>query len=202
MGLETKCVAWLDGQVSEGKCQLETEHLSFRGEFKVTIPFGSIRHLNAAEGKLSVAFNAGTLILDLGPAAAKWAEKIKKPKSLIEKLGIKEAMKVSIQGIRDKEFLKQLKAKNVHTSKKLSKESDIILLQADSKRGLGSVQTAAKHLVQNGALWIIYPKGKEELKQDDIFKAGKSAGLVDVKVVSFSSTHTALKFVIPVSMRG
>jgi hypothetical protein len=27
--------------------------------------------------------------------------------------------------------------------------------------------------------------------------AGKTAGLVDVKVVSFSETHTAEKFVIP-----
>jgi hypothetical protein len=202
MGLETKCVAWLDGQVSEGKCQLETEHLSFRGEFKVTIPFASIRHLNAAEGKLSVAFNAGTLILDLGPAATKWAEKIKKPKSLLVKLGIKEGMKVIIHGIRDKEFFKQLKEKNVTASKKLSKQSDIILLQADSKKELEAVNSASKNLAPKGALWVIYPKGKEELKQDDVFKAGKSAGLVDVKVVSFSSTHTALKFVIPVSMRA
>ena len=202
MGLEAKCVAWLDGQVSEGKCQLETERLSFHGEFKVTIPLASIRHINAAEGKLSVAFNAGTLILDLGPAATKWAENIKNPKSLLEKLGIKEGMKVSVQGIRDKEFLKQLKEKKVAASKKLSKESAIILLLVDSKKELGSVDSAAKHLASNGALWIVYPKGKQELKQDDIFKAGKSAGLVDVKVVSFSSTHTALKFVIPVSMRG
>lgn len=201
MGLETECVAWLDGQVSEGKCQLESEHLSFRGEFKVTIPFGSIRHLNAAEGKLSVAFNAGTLILDLGPAAAKWAEKIKKPKSLLEKLGIKEGMKVSVQGIRDKEFLKQLKENNVHASKKFSKESDIIFLQTDSKKELEAVNSAAKNLASNGALWIVYPKGKDEIKQDDIFKAGKSVGLVDVKVVSFSPTHTALKFVIPVAFR-
>jgi bifunctional DNA-binding transcriptional regulator/antitoxin component of YhaV-PrlF toxin-antitoxin module len=202
MGLETKCVAWLDGQVSEGKCQLETEQLSFRGEFKVTVPFASIRHLHAAEGKLSVAFNAGTLILDLGPVATKWAEKIKKPKSLLEKLGIKEGMKITVQGIRDKEFLKQLKEKKVRGSKKLSKASDIILLQAHSKKELASVRSAAKHLASNGALWIVYPKGKDDIKQDDIFKAGKSAGLVDVKVVSFSSTHTALKFVIPVSMRA
>ena len=58
-----------------------------------------------------------------------------------------------------------------------------------------------KKIAPNGSLWIVYPKGNKELKQDDIFKAGKSAGLVDVKVVSFSSTHTALKFVIPVSKR-
>jgi hypothetical protein len=30
---------------------------------------------------------------------------------------------------------------------------------------------------------------------------GKSAGLVDVKVVRFSRTHTAEKFVIPVTRR-
>jgi hypothetical protein len=202
MGLETKCVAWLDGQVSEGKCQLETEQLSFRGEFKVTIPFASIRHLNAAEGKLSVAFNAGTLILDLGAAATKWADKIKKPKSLLEKLGIKDGMKVSVQGIRDKEFLKQLKEKKVGISKNLSKGTELIFLQVDSKNELDAVNSASKNLAPNGALWIVYPKGKDEIKQDDIFKAGKSASLVDVKVVSFSPTHTALKFVIPVSKRA
>jgi len=31
--------------------------------------------------------------------------------------------------------------------------------------------------------------------------AGKSAGLVDVKVVGFSPTHSALKFVTPVKDR-
>jgi hypothetical protein len=31
--------------------------------------------------------------------------------------------------------------------------------------------------------------------------AGKAAGLVDVKVVSFSATHTAEKFVIPIKDR-
>ena len=202
MGLETKCVAWLNGQVSEGKCQLESEHLSFRGEFKVSIPFASIRHLNAGEGKLSVAFNAGTLILDLGSAAAKWAEKIKKPKSLLEKLGIKDGMKVNVQGVRDKEFLKQLKQKKVDVTKKLSKGLELIFLQVDSKNELDDVNSTAKNLAPSGALWIVYPKGKDEIKQDDIFKAGKSAGLVDVKVVSFSPTHTALKFVIPVSKRA
>jgi hypothetical protein len=32
-------------------------------------------------------------------------------------------------------------------------------------------------------------------------KAGKAAGLVDVKVARFSDTHTAEKFVIPVRDR-
>jgi hypothetical protein len=32
-------------------------------------------------------------------------------------------------------------------------------------------------------------------------RAGKAAGLVDVKVVRFSEVHTAQKFVIPVANR-
>jgi hypothetical protein len=34
-----------------------------------------------------------------------------------------------------------------------------------------------------------------------VMAAGKAAGLVDVKVVGFSSTHTAQKFVIPLKNR-
>ncbi len=201
MGLEANCIAWLDGQVSEGKAQLESEQVIFRGEFKITVPFHSIRRLSESEGKLSIFFGAGTLVLDLGGLAPKWEHKIRNPKPLLDKLGVKPGMKVSVQGVRDAGFLKGLVQKDIQVSKKRAKMSDIIFLQVDSKSDLRFVHSAAKNLVQNGALWIIYPKGKQELKQKDIFKAGKSANLVDVKIVSFSSTYSALKFVIPVSMR-
>jgi hypothetical protein len=55
------------------------------------------------------------------------------------------------------------------------------------------------------ALWIVFPKGKpkapENIAERDVFSVGRAAGLKDVKVVGFSATHTALKFVIPVSKR-
>jgi hypothetical protein len=50
-------------------------------------------------------------------------------------------------------------------------------------------------------LWIVYPKGKSEIREIDVLAAGKAAGLVDVKVVAFSATHTALKFVRPKAKR-
>ena len=56
-------------------------------------------------------------------------------------------------------------------------------------------------LVPDGALWIVRPKGSGEISETDVMKAGKAAGLVDVKVVRFSDTHTAEKFVIPVARR-
>jgi hypothetical protein len=50
-------------------------------------------------------------------------------------------------------------------------------------------------------LWIVYPKGRQEIKEQHVLDAGKQVGLVDVKVVSFSATHTALKFVRPKAKR-
>ena len=54
---------------------------------------------------------------------------------------------------------------------------------------------------KTGALWVVYPKGQKHIAQNDVMAAAKSAGLVDVKVVSFSDTHTALKLMIPISRR-
>ncbi len=56
-------------------------------------------------------------------------------------------------------------------------------------------------LVPNGAIWIIRPKGRPDISERASMAAGKAAGLVDVKVVGFSGTHTAEKYVIPVAAR-
>ncbi len=53
----------------------------------------------------------------------------------------------------------------------------------------------------DGAIWIVRPKGRKEITEAETMAAGKRAGLVDVKVVSFSDVHTAEKFVIPVAKR-
>ena len=54
----------------------------------------------------------------------------------------------------------------------------------------------------DGVLWTLRPKGSKDLTESEMMRAGQAAGLVDVKVVSFSETLTAEKFVIPVAQRG
>ena len=48
-----------------------------------------------------------------------------------------------------------------------------------------------------GVLWVIYPKGVRTITENDVLAAGREAGRKDVKVASFSSTKTALKFIEP-----
>ena len=102
----------------------------------------------------------------------------------------------------DGDFVNHLRAqaKSFSHSKPL-KGSDLIFFGATKVAGLERVRKLAPSLTSAGALWIVYPKGKEEIKELQVFDAGKQAGLVDVKVVSFSPTHTALKFVRPKNKR-
>jgi len=71
----------------------------------------------------------------------------------------------------------------------------------DGKDGLGAAAKVRKKLEGAAALWVVYAKGKKEITESDVLDAGRKAGLKDVKVVGFSPTHTALKFVIPLEKR-
>jgi len=84
MGAESKCTVQYAGQRSEGKALLETDHLIFRGTFRLNIPRKSITTLDADAGTLRVTFPGGTAVFELGPSAAKWAEKIRNPTSTAE----------------------------------------------------------------------------------------------------------------------
>lgn len=84
---------------------------------------------------------------------------------------------------------------------KVAPDSDMIFLAADTTDDLSHMRALQASLKPNGAIWVIYPKGQKHITEGGVFAAGKQAGLVDIKVASFSRTHTALKFVIPVDRR-
>jgi hypothetical protein len=207
MGNEVKRRVRFGKQESEGKALLETSEIIFRGDFRLKIPFTAILSSKVVGDELQLQTSEGVVIFELGASTAqKWREKILHPKSRIEKLGIKPGMKVSLIGFenKDEEILKELQsAKAVMTPAKdgLQKECDCILLRTDTKQQLGQVAKIARKMLGAVALWIIYPKGQKHITEGDVFAAGHKAELTDIKVVGFSATHTALKFVIPVKKR-
>ncbi|HKT47916.1 MAG TPA: hypothetical protein VJP87_10370, partial [Candidatus Acidoferrales bacterium] len=81
------------------------------------------------------------------------------------------------------------------------KDSDLIFLAAEEKSKLESITRMTGLLQKDGAVWVVYPKGQKHITEIDVLSAGRKAGLKDVKVVGFSATHTALKFVVPLSKR-
>ena len=203
MGSEAACTARFKGKTAAGKARLETEILQFRGgEMKLAISIKQMSKVAARAGTLSVTFPAGTAAFDLGAAAPKWADKILHPPSRLVKLGAKPEWRAAAIGIEDADFLRELEGAVATLSiGRVTKDCDAIFFGANREADLVRLETLKASLKPSGALWIVRPKGRPEISEMAVMRAGRTAGLVDVKVVSFSSTHTAEKFVIPVANR-
>ncbi len=123
-------------------------------------------------------------------------------KPLIDKLGVRPGDLVSVLGVEDPAFRRALAARtdDVHDGRAAA-GSDWIFLLAPTTAALKRLPALRKRIHQAGAIWVVAPKGKGGLGYQPVLAGAKAAGLVDVKVVGFSKTHTALKLVIPVALR-
>jgi hypothetical protein len=202
VGSELKCTVRFGKEASEGRALLETSEVLFRGAFRLKIPFATIKSVKALNGELHLQTANGLAIFEIGPAAEKWREKILHPKTRLEKIGLKTGAKVSLIGSFDADFLLELKPLTAPVVKdKIAAGADTIFYAANSLKDLSSVAKITKSLKGATALWIVYPKGQKTITENDVIAAGRKAGLKDVKVVGFSPTHTALKFVLPLAKR-
>jgi hypothetical protein len=109
---------------------------------------------------------------------------------------------VALIAVGDKDFVQEVKrVTDDVTIGRAPAACDLIFFGAVSAKELVRLATLKTWMKPNGALWVIRPKGRPEISERAVMDAGKAAGLVDVKVVSFSETHTAEKFVIPLAAR-
>ena len=122
-------------------------------------------------------------------------------KPRLDRLGVKPGALVAIFGVEDKTFRSELKQRTANIAERPKKDSDLIFLAAADKAGLKPLKSLQKFLKPNGALWVVWPKGQPQLKENDIILAAIAAGLIDNKVVSFSATLSALRLVIPLARR-
>lgn len=203
MGSEAFCRVCYGNQVSRGRALLETAELLFRGDFRLKIAFRDIVSLSSEAGELRVGFGDGIAVFELGRDADAWAAKIRNPRGLMDKLGVKAGQRVSVLGVDDAAFLDELRARTeAVTSGTPAPDSDLVFYEADDVEDLASLAALRESLQRKGAIWVVSPKGKAaRLKDTDVMAAARAAGLVDTKVVAFSATHTALKLVIPVAKR-
>jgi hypothetical protein len=154
------------------------------------------------DGELRLQTKEGVAVFELGEAAGKWCEKILHPKSRNEKLGVKAGTKIRMIGEFDAKFRDEVKAAAKETAKeKNANEAETIFLAVSAREELTQLAKIAKAMRGAANLWIVYPKGQKTITENDVIGAGRKVGLKDVKVVGFSATHTALKFVIPLERR-
>ncbi len=202
MGQEAACTVRFEGKTHRGRALLEHDALIFRGDTRLIIPFKEIRAVVARAGTLRVTSPRGVAAFQVGAAAERWAERIRSPKSLIDKLGITPGARVAVLGVTDAAFWIQLRVRTGDIALARARPgTDAILLQVKAPRDLARLGPLHRRIKPDGAIWVVAPKGDPVVREADVLAGGKAAGLVDVKVAAFSPTHTAHKFVIPVARR-
>ena len=181
-----------------GKAYLETDHILFRGAERLKIFFKDLLSVTVQGGLLHLDFPGGPVSFELGAAAEKWAVKILHPPSRADKLGVKPGLTVRLVGQFDVDFLDDLQGVEIAAGRT---KTDLIFLAAEDRDALAQIPKLAAALKPAGALWVVYPKGVQLIREIEVLDAGRAAGLKDTKVAAFSTTHTALRFVIPLAAR-
>ncbi len=204
MGREASCGVRHGDEVSEGKALLETDEVVFRGAFRLRIPFRDMTRVEAADGRLEIDWAEGTSVFELGsPEAERWARHITNPPGLMDKLGVKPGARVAVLAVDDEDFWKDLRGRTDEISDGTpAGPCDVVVWGVENVAELAGVPAMEEWIRPDGALWMVWPKGRRELTENHIRDAAVAAGLVDVKVVRFSATHSALKLVIPKARRG
>lgn len=208
MGQELETPGRVDGKALQGTALLETDYVLFRPSAakdkaaRRKISFSRIQSLKVKDGWLRISHAGGSLELELGARAEKWAEKIRSPKSRLDKLGAAAGAAVTLTGAVDDVFRRELAARGCEIAERApARGATLVFHGAEVRKDLSRVKSLAARLAPAGALWVVYPKGQKQITENDVIASGRAAGLKDVKVVGFSPTHTALKFVIPLAGR-
>ena len=200
MGQETACTASTDGSRVEGRALLETDELLFRGDgVRLKIPYATVKAVRARDGLLEVDHDGRTTSFELGDKAARWADLIAHPKTVIDKLGVKPGQRVILRGLEADGFRADLAARGAELVD--DGDADHLFVAVETREDLAGLRGLVPLIARDGAVWTLRRKGRNDVTEADVREAGIAAGLVDVKVVRFSDTHTAEKFVIPVADR-
>jgi len=210
MGYETTCQVRVDdrsGTVREaqGKVLLETDELIVRGDARIRIPRHSIERVTRRDGLVSITAPNAIVTLTLGAdAALRWQKKLEEaPKRLIDKLDVQPNANVWLVGTIDRALEGELSERTSRVSRgRTATGCDVVFVAVDSETELDRVDRARGAIGDDGAIWVVHPKGPRGVADTTIFGRAKALGLAYTKVARISDTHTAEKLVLPRAARA
>jgi len=120
----------------------------------------------------------------------------------LDKLGVKPGARIGIVGLDDPAFLTELRERTGRvTNGRLPRNADMVFIYMDRRAHLAVLKKARPVIAPDGAVWVLWPKGRKSFREGDVRAFCLASGLVDIKVVAFSEALSGLKLVIPLRDR-
>ncbi|MES2155286.1 MAG: hypothetical protein V4510_09150 [bacterium] len=200
MGDEVAGTVTVGGQKVNVKGDFASDHVTFSGGRRGEVAYKLIDVVSTAKGILRLRVDGLIMEFPLGQKVDRLANKIRKPPSLMDKLGVKEGVRVATTGAVPRALENELG--KTATIPRTGGTVDLLFFGVRDVAALDGLAAARSRIGDTGGVWVIYPKGKRDIRESDVLAAGRAAGLKDIKVARISASHTALKFVVPVDERA
>ncbi len=193
MGKDAQVRARFADGADEGRLQYEPPKLLFRGAARRVFEGPALAGVRAEGADLVLADGSRFILGE--KAAASWAEAILNPKGRLDKIGVKPGMRAAMLAVDDPALAEELAARDAAPVGEM-RDLDLLFYGADDPSALARIGELVPALAPKGALWVVSRKGRAATVKDiEVMAAARACGLVDNKVVGFSDTHTALRFV-------
>jgi hypothetical protein len=190
MGREVRCLVRHAGEEAEAKALLETDEVIVRAPFRLKVKRADITATRVEDGRLEITHPDGPTVLELGDReAARWAHDIANPKTVADKLGVKPGQRVRLVGGVDESLVGSGHAAPGNGP------ADVVFVAVEEPSDLPLIGAQQDALARDGAIWSIRPKGRPDLTEAMVRRAGIESGLVAIKTARISATHTADKWV-------
>lgn len=127
-------------------------------------------------------------------------------RDLLDKLGVRDGMRVLLAGDVPKHLRSRLAERSALEIVERADDDPVNLVlfaAADGSRVKAELAGHRARLTADGAIWILTPKRGQPgyVRQEVLIPQGKAVGLVDNKICSVDESTSAIRFVIPVAWR-
>lgn len=200
MAYETKATLRIDGRVLSGVASLEMDRIAFRGDAQVDVPFAELTSIDAQGDWLELRGARGLVLFEVGASAGPWAERIKNPKVVAEKLALGPGKKVAVVGKAPDALRRDLAAGGA-TVAKTARGDDfgvVVVTAFDAKALPADVDKALRLVAPDGIVWALRDASlatPPAPTERELLTAGRTRGLVDSRPVRVGG-HVGVRFVL------
>lgn len=197
MAMESACKLQVGRDHYDGKVRMEADHIDFAGQTKFRFRIQEMTAPRRQDLTIQFGFHGHGVIIELASerAVQNWIEYILHPRTLADKLGVKEGHTIRVMNLDDTELLDSLQTKKTKLVSHSASRCDLVMLGVERSSELRQLEDLSENLRPNGAIWVVLPKSGRTVTKANVVAAVREAGLNHVEVVDYSETQSAHKIV-------